>query len=109
LSEVPRPATTIAVAQVPPIFKRPWIAGGGATVMGVPETKSVEPFVCTKHNDQAGTFVIMADGSVRFVPASIADDLFKAMCTLKGAEPARVEKETVLISAPAKVALRPKS
>ena len=107
LADVARPATTIAIAQVPPTFKRPWIAGGGATIQGVPETKSVQPFVSGRHQDRPGTFVIMADGSVRFVPATIADAVFKAMCTLKGADPAQVEKETVLISGPpAKVVLK---
>ena len=38
-------SNTILMAQVPPTVKRPWMAGGGSTVEGVPETGSVKPFV----------------------------------------------------------------
>ncbi len=106
LADIPRPGGTIAVAQVPASFKRPWIAGGGATVQGVPETNSIQPFVSAEHDKKRGTYVIMADFSVRFVPETIPNDLFKAMCTLKGADPAQVEKETVLIKEPLKVELK---
>ena len=83
-----------------------WIAGGGSTIRGVSETESVKPFVCTKYNGKDGTYAIMANGTVRFVYADIPDDLFKAMCTLKGADPAQVEKETILIKEPMKVELK---
>lgn len=73
----------------------PWIAGGGATIRGVPETGSIAPFVLGKNREGApathmgkrGTFVIMADGSVRFVDQNVSDDVFKAMVTIKGAAP----------------------
>jgi len=38
-------SNTIYVIQVSPTYPRPWLAGGGATTMGAPETKSVQPFV----------------------------------------------------------------
>src|SRR5262249_48786307 len=52
---------TIAVIQVPPDYRTPWMAGGGSTVRGVPEPrpaddpkqppeKAVKPFVCTTYN-----------------------------------------------------------
>lgn len=73
----------------------PWSAGGGATLRGIPEKNSIKPFVLTKdrngkpiqHNGKSGTFVNMADGSVRFVDAKVSDEVFKAMVTVKGPAP----------------------
>src|SRR5262249_8807396 len=70
----------------------PWIAGGGATVRGVPETKSIKPFVLGRDRDgkdimfdgKRGTFVTMADGSVRFVSEDVSDAVFQGMCTVRG-------------------------
>jgi hypothetical protein len=94
-------ANTILMIQVPPTYKRPWIAGGGATVMGVPEKNSIAPFVSTKRGDKAGTHVLMADGSVRFIPADVSDDVFKAMCTINGGEKVDVEKDAIPVPPPA--------
>ncbi|MDW8263854.1 MAG: hypothetical protein RMJ52_00825 [Gemmataceae bacterium] len=96
-----RRSTTIVVAQVPPTFKRPWIAGGGATVMGVPETRSVQPFLVPQPDGKKGTLALMADGSVRFIPADIPDEVFKAMCTLQGADPAQVDPIAPIQTPPA--------
>jgi hypothetical protein len=79
-------SNTVYLIQVPPTHQRPWIAGGGATVTGVPDTRSVQPFVSTQANGKRGTYVLMADGSVRFIKEDIADDVFKALCTIKGGE-----------------------
>jgi hypothetical protein len=81
------PANTIVMIQVPAFYKAPWMAGGGSTVRGVPEIESVRPFVCTEHEGKPGTFAIMADGAVRFIPDDIPDDMFKALCTINGGEP----------------------
>lgn len=82
---------TIMMIQVPPTYKRPWMAGGGATVMGVPDParpsqKSISPFISTEHSGRKGTMAIMADGSVRFIPADTSDEVFKAMCTIQGGD-----------------------
>jgi hypothetical protein len=77
-------SNTILMAEVPPIYKRPWLAGGGATVMGVSEKNSFQPFISAEHNGKRGTYVILADGSVRFIAEGIADDVFRAMCTING-------------------------
>jgi hypothetical protein len=97
------PTLTIAVIQVPPHYKTPWMAGGGSTVRGVPESESVRPFVCTQHDGKPGTFAIMADGTVRFIPEDIPDDLFKAMCTINGGEKIddKIDIATIVISPPA--------
>ncbi len=79
-------SNTILIAQVPPTYKRPWLAGGGSTVQGVLEKDSVRPFVSPQPDGKRGTLVVMADGSVRFVAENIKDDVFKALCTIKGGE-----------------------
>jgi uncharacterized protein (TIGR03067 family) len=97
-------SNTILMIQVPHdgvTGVSPWIAGGGATLRGVPETNSIAPFVLSTDRNkntivhatdggrtkQRGTFVLMTDGSVRFIDQSIDDDVFKAMCTVGGATP----------------------
>ena len=102
----------IALIQVPPEFHTPWLAGGGATVRGVDddERSCVQPFVCAEYKGERGTFAIMADGTVRFIKASIAPALFRAMCTLKGTTEnidksvPEVPNEGEAIATPAKVA-----
>jgi len=79
-------ANTAYMIQVPPTHQRPWIAGGGATVTGIPETRSVQPFVSTQANGKRGTYLLMCDGSVRFVKDDVSDEVFQAMCTIKGGE-----------------------
>jgi uncharacterized protein (TIGR03067 family) len=81
------PANTIAVLLVPTDQAGPWIAGGGSTVRGVPvDADGVRPFVCTEYKGRKGTFAIMADFKVRFIPASIPADVFRALCTVAGNE-----------------------
>ena len=97
-------SNTILMIQVPHdgvTGVSPWIAGGGATLRGVPETNSIAPFVLSTDrnkntivhsNDggktkQRGTFVLMTDGSVRFIDQSISDEVFQAMCTVGGPTP----------------------
>lgn len=86
--------TTIALIQVPPLIKSPWLAGGGATVRGVPEVDSIRPFVCATHQGKRGTFAIFCDGAVRFIPETIADADFKALCTIAGGEEVDLRKLT---------------
>jgi len=71
---------------LPPTYKTCWLAGGGSTIRGVPETDSVEPFVCTTWKGRRGTFAIMADGKVRFIPADMRPETFQALCTIAGGE-----------------------
>ncbi len=77
---------TIALLQVPADYKTPWLAGGGSTVRGVGESGSVRPFVCVTYQGKRGTYAVMADGKVRFIPETIADETFQALCTIKGGE-----------------------
>lgn len=91
-------SNTILLIQVPHdgiAGPAPWLAGGGATLRGVPETKSIAPFVLTtdrygrpiQHNGKRGTYVTTVDGSVRWINENISDEVFKAMCTVKGPLP----------------------
>ena len=65
----------------------PWIQGGGATIRG-----ARQPYfdrytgVGSKGLPKPGTFVLFADGSARMISADIDPEVFKAMCTMHGAE-----------------------
>jgi len=76
---------TIYMISVPPGHQRPWIAGGGATAQGVPESRSIRPFVYN-YGGKKGAFVLMLDGTVRFIKEDISDDVFKSLCTIRGGE-----------------------
>ncbi|MGE3807466.1 MAG: hypothetical protein AB7K24_22615, partial [Gemmataceae bacterium] len=76
-------ASTIFMIQVPTALRGPWLAGGGATVRGVPDKDSIRPFVARNHDGKPGTYALMADGSVRFIAADISDDVFKALAVVK--------------------------
>jgi hypothetical protein len=93
---------TIALIQVPTEPKSPWIAGGGSTVRGVSEDLDcVQPFVCTEYQGKRGTFAIMADGKVRFIPATIDPKTFQAMCTIAGDDKVKdLEKVAPEVSPP---------
>jgi hypothetical protein len=92
---------TIIVAQVPPVYQAPWIAGGGSTIRGVPEKDSIKPFVSTTFNGKRGTVVIMADGSARFISENISDEVFQSLCTIHGGEPkVNIEKTAPLLRPP---------
>jgi hypothetical protein len=75
---------TIAILQVPPHYKTPWLAGGGSTVRGISETAGIAPFVCTEYKGRSGTFAIMADGAIRFLPKDLPTEKFNALITIAG-------------------------
>ena len=78
---------TIVLLQVPADHKAPWLAGGGATVRGVSEGPDpVRPFVCVDYQGKRGTFAVMGDGKVRFIPETIDPNVFRALCTIAGGE-----------------------
>jgi hypothetical protein len=97
-------ANTILMIEVPHdglTGVSPWIAGGGSTLRGVPEQNSIAPFVLTKdrygkviqHQGKRGTYALMTDGTVRFITESVADDVFKAMCTVNGPAPEKFDPD----------------
>ena len=95
-------SNTIMMLQVPRAFRTRWIAGGGSTIRGIPETQCVKPFVSAQPDGKRGTLAVMADGSVRFISESTSDEVFKALCTIKGDEPKlNLDKLAPLVPLPA--------
>lgn len=91
------PENTIAVIQVPSNTQGPWVAGGGSTIRGVPDgANPLDGFVSGEFENPAtkkkekGTMAIMADGRIRFIPAAMKPETFRALCTIAGGE--KVEK-----------------
>ncbi len=81
-------SNTIYLLQVPPGVGRPWVAGGGATVMGVDDTlpNPAAAFAAPGKDGKPGAYALMADGSVRWVPADVNPKVFLGMATRAGGE-----------------------
>ena len=80
-------SNTIYLIQTPPGLQQPWIAGGGATVRGFDESDPMTGYrYAHPGRDKQGTYALMADGSVRYVPADIDPKVLNAMATRAGAE-----------------------
>jgi hypothetical protein len=82
---------TILLIQNDPALCGPWIAGGGSTVRGTSLTGDRDVgqrggFISTDHNGKPGVWVMMADGSIRFLSKSVDPQAFKAMCTMAGGD-----------------------
>jgi hypothetical protein len=79
----------------------PWIMGGGATIRGArdPIFDELSGFgsLGLPHR---GALVVMADGSVKFIKAEVNSGVFKAMCTVHGAETVDLGTVPELIEAP---------
>jgi hypothetical protein len=76
----------------------PWVIGGGATIRG-----ARQPYFDTytgfgsKGLSKAGAYVVFADGSTKFISADIDPEIFKAMCTIHGAEQVDMSKLATLV------------
>jgi hypothetical protein len=101
-------SNTAIMIQLPPDSEAgmaPWIAGGGSTVRSIPESepgkKSIDPFV-GQHGNKKGTFVVMGDGSIKFVSSDISDKVLQDMCTIgpKSAEFEEGLKKYIVSDAP---------
>jgi hypothetical protein len=96
---------TIYLMQTPPGLHQPWLAGGGATIRGLHEK---DPMLGFRHKHgtpggKEGTFALMGDGAVRFIPGDIKPDLLLAMATRAGGETFvkdRIDKEAPLVHSP---------
>ncbi|MGV3607060.1 MAG: DUF1559 domain-containing protein [Planctomycetaceae bacterium] len=65
----------------------PWIMAGGSTIRGArPPAFDKTTGFGTKGLKKPGAIVVMADGSVRQIPADIDPKVFEAMCTVGGSE-----------------------
>ncbi len=98
-------SNTIYLMQVKPGFQRPWIAGGGATVMAVDDKAAnpMEDFAHTTPDNKRGSYALMADGSVRWVSDTIDKKVFLAMVTRAGGETlADLDTKAPKVAAPKK-------
>src|SRR5262249_15350198 len=69
-----------------------------------PEKDSAEPFFSTEADGTRGTYVLMVDGSVRYIKKGISDAAFKAMVTVRGPAPEDfdIDKVAPKVEAPKK-------
>jgi hypothetical protein len=99
-------SNTIYLMQTPPGLQQPWIAGGGATVRGLDENDPMSGFRYTHPGrDKQGTYALMGDGSVRWIPGDINPKVLKAMATRAGgdgADLADVDKSAPRLDRPQK-------
>ncbi len=106
INEVPDGlANTIYLMQTPPGMSQPWLQGGGATVRGLDENDPMQGFRYDHGNGKIGTFALMGDGSIRWIPGDIKKDLLLAMATRAGGETFvadRIDKEAPLVFSPHK-------
>jgi hypothetical protein len=63
----------------------PWVMGGGATIRGARQPYFDKLSGFGSHG-QNGAIAMMADGSVRLISPSVDPAIFRAMCTIHGAE-----------------------
>jgi hypothetical protein len=79
----------------------PWVQGGGATIRGAREPYFDELSGFGSGGvSGGGTLAVMADGSVRMISKSIDPAVFRAMCTIHGAD--TVDSAKLDASAPRK-------
>ncbi len=69
----------------------PWIAGGGSTIRGTSEKCDRDigfqgGFSSPNYKGNAGAWVIMGDGSARFLTKDISPKVFEALCTINGGD-----------------------
>jgi len=83
-------SNTILMIQVDSRLAGPWIQGGGSTMRGTSlagnDVGRPYGFLAPTHGGKPGTFVVMADGSVRYITRNISPEVFKALCTMAGGE-----------------------
>jgi hypothetical protein len=73
----------------------PWVMGGGATIRGArqPYFDKITGF---GSKGTSGTLVLMADGSVRQISSNVDPGVFRALCTIHGADTVDLEKSAPL-------------
>jgi len=81
-------SNTIYLIQAAPGVARPWIVGGGSTLVGINDGPGdpMAPFNHRTKDGTRGTYVLMADGSVRFLKEGTDPAVFRAMVTRAGGE-----------------------
>jgi hypothetical protein len=64
----------------------PWVQGGGATIRGARQPYFDKYTGFGSRGVKSGAYVLFADGSARVISATVDPEIFKAMCTIHGAE-----------------------
>ena len=82
---------TILMIQSDSSVTGPWIAGGGSTVRGTSENGDRDVgapggFTSPSYKGKPGVWVIMADGSARYLTKDISPAVFRALCTINGGD-----------------------
>ena len=95
-------SNTIYMMQTPPGLQQPWIAGGGATVRGLDEADPMGGFkYAHPGRTKPGTYALMGDGSVRYIPADIDPKVLLALSTRAGGEALTdINKDAPKVEAP---------
>ncbi|MFO0848794.1 MAG: DUF1559 domain-containing protein [Gemmataceae bacterium] len=80
-------SNTIYLIQAPPTMVGPWAAGGGSTVRGVNDRGDpMAEFVHRAPDGRRGTYILMADGSVRWLKEGTDPAVFRGLVTRAGGE-----------------------
>lgn len=80
-------SNTVYMMQTPPGLQQPWIAGGGATVRGFDENDPMGAFRYPQRGrNKPGSYALMGDGSVRFIPHDIDPKVLLALGTRAGGD-----------------------
>jgi hypothetical protein len=83
-------SNTIFMIEADKALVGPWIAGGGATVRGTSNAGNdvgrPGGFSSPDFGGKKGVWVLMADGSARYLTKDISPDVFKALCTMAGSD-----------------------
>lgn len=80
-------SNTIYLIQAPPNMVGPWVAGGGSTVRGVKDSGDpMAEYVHRAPDGRRGTYILMADGSVRWLKEGTDPAVFRGLVTRAGGE-----------------------
>lgn len=85
-------SNTIYMIEADKALLGPWLQGGGSTVRGTSiagnDVGRRGGFSSPNYSGKAGVWVLMADGSTRFLTKDISPEVFKALCTMAGSDSA---------------------
>lgn len=85
-------SNTIYMIEADKALLGPWLQGGGATVRGTSvagnDIGRRGGFSSPNFGGKQGVWVMMGDGSTRFLSKDISPEVFKALCTMAGSDSA---------------------
>lgn len=85
-------SNTIFMIEADKALLGPWLAGGGSTVRGTSmagnDVGRRGGFSSPSYSGKNGVWVMMADGSTRFLSKDVSPEVFKALCTMNGSDSA---------------------